>query len=55
MYSVLRGAVLVFVFVCLFVCFFVGGGRGGGGRKDAELGRKLNLGRKGIHLNQLFF
>ena len=54
MYSVLRGAVLVFCF-CLFVFFCGGGGGGGGGRKDAELGRKLNLGRKGIHLNQLFF
>ena len=54
MYSVLRGAVLVFCF-CLFVFFCGGGGGGGGGRKDAELGRKLNWGRKGIHLNQLFF
>ena len=54
MYSVLRGQSWFFVFVCLFV-FLWGGGGEGGGRKDAELGRKLNLGRKGIHLNQLFF
>ena len=47
MYSVLRGAVSVFLFlfVCLFFCL-----GGGVGRKDAELGRKLNWGRKGIHV-----